>query len=365
MSRRALQKSVRLFRAFSEQTLRKSGPSQLGQDGVRALAALEEVLAGKRVLDGSLLQPLAAFSGLLARGKLPFEFRRSNFGDALLAVEEARVTSAAPRWDFVPSFSERTAERLGFDALPQGIDQIERGNRAGWQAHAEENKRFILAAAEQASPAGYAVVVGAARAYDLPLAEIAARFPRLILTDLSLQAMEETVRQHVPEALRERVTLERYDLTGSSEQFVRELDAAVAGAKSLALAERALLELCTSYDTPASLARLCSAPDAASFAVSSMVLSQLGVGYKAYAARCFRERGWDEQRALQAPLEPALSLLGCYVEQHHVQALLDQAALAVLTSDVNASDVRALADGTVEPQGEPLEQLSVERLHER
>src|SRR6188474_2374837 len=85
------QKSVRMFRKFSEETLRRRGGNQLGREGVAALLAIESVLSGERLFDGSLLEPLAAFTNLLQSSQLPPEFGAYSFGDALIAIEEAHA----------------------------------------------------------------------------------------------------------------------------------------------------------------------------------------------------------------------------------------------------------------------------------
>lgn len=257
------------------------------------------------------------------------------------------------------------AERLGFDAVLTGIDRLEQENQAGWQQHGEASSRFILAAADRASRRDLVVVAGGARAYDVPLAELADRFERVVVTDVSAGAAEATVRAHVSERRHSRVRVERFDLTGSYNPFVAGVDAAMEKARNVGDAERAIVDFCTTYDTPSSAVRLSSESEQADLAVSCMVLSQLGVAFKSYVEKCFGERAWDRGRVKRAPLEPALSTLGCLVEQHHVAALLGHSSLAVLVSDVSASVVVARADGSIEPKGEPQEQLSVEALCDR
>src|SRR5687767_4399505 len=103
MSRVGFHKSVRMFRKFSEETLRRSGGSPMGREGVAALAAFDAVLKGERLLDGTLLEPLAAFTSLLQSAQLPPEFGNYSFGDALLAFEEAHAElrqNDEQRWEF-------------------------------------------------------------------------------------------------------------------------------------------------------------------------------------------------------------------------------------------------------------------------
>ena len=125
----------------------------------------------------------------------------------------------------------------------------------GWKQHGDANAKFILAAADRVARRDLVVVAGGARAYDVPLAELAERFERVVVTDVCAEAAEETVRQRVPEGRRSRVRVELFDLTGSYNQFVAGVDAAVAGAKNVGDAERALSDLCGTYDTAASVVR--------------------------------------------------------------------------------------------------------------
>jgi hypothetical protein len=364
MSRRALEKSVRMFRTMCEDTIRKGGSTPLGAKGVESLLALEDVLASKRRFDGALLKPLAAFAHLLSSGQLPPGFARLNLGDAIMAVSEV-TAHEAPRWSFDPALAPTVAARLGYDDVISGIDRLELENRAGWKQHGEANARFILAAADRVPRRDLVVIAGGARCYDVPLAELAERFERVVVTDVCAGAAEEMVRERVSESRRARVRTELFDLTGSYNQFVSGVDAAVERAKNIGEAERAIVELCGTFDTPSSAARLSSETAEADLAVSSMVLSQLGVAYKSYVAQRFAERGFAREKVKQPPLELALSALGSMVEQHHIAALLAQSKLAVLTSDVSASALVARSDGSIEPKGEPQEQLSVDALCDR
>src|SRR6478735_6217097 len=108
MSRRALEKSVRMFRTLCEDAIKRGGSTPLGAKGVESLLALEDVFAGKRRFEGSLLKPLAAFAHLLSSGQLPPGFARLNFGDAMMAVSEV-VAREAPQWPFDPVLAPAVA----------------------------------------------------------------------------------------------------------------------------------------------------------------------------------------------------------------------------------------------------------------
>jgi len=375
MSRHDFEKSVRMFRKFSEETLKRRGGGPMSREGVVALQAIEAVLRGERKLTGSLLEPLAALTSLLQSGQLPPEFGHFNLADAILAVEEASAQAnetAEQRWEFTPELSDPVAARLValgcWEHHDRGAaDNAEAGGKThagGLRAHLEESRRLILEAASRAT-SGNAVVVGAGRAHGVPLAELAQRFQRVTLNDVRTATLEETVRAEVPEALRERISIERYDLTGSYEQFVKEVEERIGASTSPPDAEHALVELAESYDVGAGSAGISGPEGTASFAVSSMVLSELGAGFPLHVARCFSERGWELASPPSAALNDALALLTCIVQQHHVYALLRRAELAVLITGVSEAPLRVLSDGRLEASGDPRELLAVERLSER
>jgi hypothetical protein len=360
MSLVGVQKSVRMFRKFSEETQRRRGGSELGRDGVAALVALEAVLDGKRLFDGTLIEPLAAFTNLLQSAQLPPDFGDYGFGDALLAIEQAHAQireGAAQRWEFATELSAEGAARLrDFWTKPEAGDPD--------REHGITLRRFVLAAAHGAAT-GCALVCGALAAPELPLAELAARFDRLILNDLDLQALEELVRRAVPEQHRERVQLERYDCTGSYLQLEAGVAAAVDAAITPADAERTLLELLRSYDVGAGSAGITNTEGSPDLAISAMLLSELGRGYGPCISRALTRRGWDAELPLRRPLLPALALQSRLVEQHHIQALLRRARSAALVSAVSQVTLTTLPSGQDAAQGEPHDLLSVEHLAER
>lgn len=355
MSRVGFHKSVRMFRKFSEETLRRSGGSPMGREGVAALAAFDAVLKGERLLDGTLLEPLAAFTNLLQSAQLPPEFGNFSFGDALLAFEQAHAElrqNDEQRWEFAP--------QLPAEKLPALL--------ASWREPAPPAAppgltECVLEAMVAAKP-GAAVVVGALRA-PLPLAKLASHFERLTLNDLDLPALEELVRREIPEALRGKVRLERYDLTGTYVAFADGVTTAVTKAGDHADAERALLELLQSYDVSAGSAGLTEAEGRADLAVSALVLPTLTRGYGACIAEALAARNWDPTSVARPPLAPALALLSRLVEQHHIHALLRRAERALLASAVSEVELGGETARPGRAAGEPRDLLGVERLAER
>jgi hypothetical protein len=351
-----------MFHKFSDETLRRRGGDQAGREGVEALAAIEAVLKAERLFDGTLLEPLAAFTNLLQSSQLPPDFGDYSFGDALLAIGDAHAElrqNAEQRWEFEPELTDEAAATLALPAVSAGpVASASRGE------HASKLGRFLLEAA-QAAEAGPALVVGALAAPELPLAELAARFERLTLSDLDLVGLEALVRRVVPEQHRSRIQLERYDLTGCYAAFARGVKEAVAAAGSLTDAEGAVAGLLESYDVGAGSAGLARSEDKPALAISAMVLSKLGHRFSAHIEEALAARGWDALAANRAPIAPALTFLRCLLAQHHIHALLRRAKSAALVSAVSEVVLTSDVGGQAPGASEPTDLLLVERLVER
>ena len=360
MSRSGFQKSVRMFHKFSEETMRRRGGDQAGQESITALATIATVLQGEQLFDASLLEPLAAFTNLLQSTQLPPDFGDYSFGDAILAIEEAHAElrqSAEQRWEFAPELTDEAVASLS-DFMPGPAVPSSAPD------HTAKLRRFVLDAAQKAEP-GSALVVGALACPELPLAELAARFQRLTLSDLDLPELEALVQSAVPEQHRERVKLERYDVTGSYSAFAAGVKESVDAAAGPADAAQRLASMLESYDVGSGSAGLSLAEEKPNLAISAMLLSGLGQGYSRCIQSALTARGWDPEGALREPLAPALELLRCLVAQHHVQALLRRAKSAVLISAVSEVELRGAPGGKGTPVSEPVDLLHVERLEER
>ncbi|HEY6079637.1 MAG TPA: hypothetical protein VIW29_12570 [Polyangiaceae bacterium] len=356
------QKSVRMFRKFSEEALRRRGGNQLGREGVAALMAIEAVLGGERLFDGSLLEPLAAFTNLLQSSQLPPEFGAYSFGDALLAIEEAHAEqrqNTDQLWEFAGELDSASAAQLAAFTPP------ELASGPADSAHATECSRFVLAAARSA-PRGRAVVSCALACDALPLAQLAEHFQKLVLSDLDLERLEALVRRSVPEPLRARIELERYDASGCYVAFAGGADQAVQSASSPGEAAQSLASLLKTYDVGAGSAGLTRAEGRADLAISALGLAGLGKGLASYVTQAYAARGWEAADALaENPLAPVLELLSRLLEQHHIQALLRRASGAVLLSGVSEVELALLDDGQSEALDEPRDSLGVEHLVER
>jgi hypothetical protein len=230
------------------------------------------------------------------------------------------IQDAALAWTFEPRVDARAYEFLGFAEASAGIARTQRENREGWWAHARRSKGFILDAAARAAQPRLAVVLGAGKAYDLPLAQLAERFERLVLIDIDAAALEATCAA----AIRDRgnVELRAMDVTGAMTRLADGIRSALEDPQA------GFEALCRSYRL-ASLPRF--AAERADLLVSGMMLSQLGLQAKLAAKRHYEARfGRPFPPSWAAPWDE----LEWKLQQDHIDSLAEQARLIVLSSDV-------------------------------
>jgi hypothetical protein len=295
------------------------------------LGRLQRVFHGHAPWTFELYQPLRAFCQAVVRLDAPDLPARIHFYDALWAIDEV---TTGEQWPCSGRISPETFAALGYAETSAGITRLEQRYSGAWREHAQNNRAFLLRASE-AVAGGSAIVVGAGKLYDIPLRELSERFSRLVLIDVDLDAMTESVERSGLEAeLRRRVALVQADVTGVNETFL-------ARAKRV-LAERTeddvyagVLRLLHSYRLPSPL-------DLAGLAglgrvdacFSSMVLSQLGTPLTALLRTRYAELFPRSQRFLQHELQVALGQFTHRVQHTHVRSLLDASPYVVVTTDV-------------------------------
>jgi hypothetical protein len=98
--------------------------------------------------------------------------------------------------------------------------------RLYWRSHVAHSHRRILEAADLAQGKAVAIVLGCGVGTEIPLAELARRFERLILVDLDGPSMIEALEQ-VPLELRSRVELRIMDVTSFAGPLMQRLTQAV------------------------------------------------------------------------------------------------------------------------------------------
>ncbi len=116
-------------------------------------------------------------------------------------------------WEYLTTPASSTARRLGYVTEVVALGARHRRQRQAWIPHVEAARRFVLDAASQAAP-GCALIAGSGRLIETPLAELAARFDRVVLADL-------VHPRPVRRAARRfgNVTLIEIDLTGVLERL--------------------------------------------------------------------------------------------------------------------------------------------------
>ena len=268
-------------------------------------------------------------------------------------------------WPFEPQVDAQAFAALGFAASSAGIARRQRDCREGWWAHAERSKAFIMNAAMRARKHGLAVVLGAGKAYDLPLAELAGGFKQVMLIDIDAAALADASAAAVRDsALRRRLELRALDLTGVTGRLVRGIQDAIAGAADAAAAEATFEELCGSYRL-AEPPRLVPGVERADLLVSALMLTQLALPAKLLARQLFEQRFGPVQPGADPRWVKAWNELDLRMQQDHIDALTAQADLAVLTSEVTHHVMARVPGGSDRPTGESWSLIGARTLDER
>ncbi|HEY5260364.1 MAG TPA: hypothetical protein VIJ46_06920, partial [Rhabdochlamydiaceae bacterium] len=96
------------------------------------------------------------------------------------------------------------------------VEDAQMATSPTYQGHFSRSKEAIIRAIEGMK--GTALIFGAGACHDIPLAELAGRFEKVVLLDADLTATEKAVAS-LPQDLQQKVALEQVDLTGIFEEF--------------------------------------------------------------------------------------------------------------------------------------------------
>ena len=321
----------------------EQGMSIRGQLDPRELEALAGVFAGHAPWDFALYEPLRAFAHALPRLALPDLPAPLTFGDVLLAIDELRAETT-PAWPTSPGVGARTRAALGYAGASAGITRLHEAHPRPWREHGRDNKAFLVRAAEVATVSSVAVV-GAGKLYDIPLAELVARFSRVVLIDVDGEALEQSVSEaELAPGARARVELVCADVTGINDTFLVGAEEVFACADEDEVVAR-LLAFLHRYRIAAPPRLFSEELGAVDVACSSMVLSQLAIPLNRHLEGRFQERFPQSQRFASPPVQVALGQFTQRLQLAHLRALLAAAPRAVLTTDV------AETFTAVDPQG--------------
>jgi hypothetical protein len=306
-----------------------------------------------------LYPKLRLFVQIVWRIELPPGVPTCTLGDALEGIAE--LDAVLPAWPFEPAVEPVTFRALEYAENAAGLDRAYRAHKAGWDAHGERSRRFIRGAVSAVEGRDVVWVLGAGRAYDLPLRELAERFQRVVLVDIDRRALEETVASAEP-SLRARLEPVAADVTGIASTWRARTLAAVREATDARDAAERLYALARGYvvaeEDPWRF--LGARPD---LIVSQMLLSQLNDPLERYQRRVYEERFGASPFDRHPGLRVANMLFAHRLQHDHVTFLRRHAAAAVLTSDV--AEQLAAPGGGPEPAGDELLLLGTYRLAER
>jgi hypothetical protein len=245
-----------------------------------------------------------------------------------------------------------------------GIGKAQRDHREGWWAHGQRNRSYIDETAARTAGRALAVVLGAGQAFDLPLADLARQFQKLVLIDIDGQALDETVAAVFPDpGLRSRLELRVLDLTGINGALVERLEALVAGATASDALD-GIERLCHGYRLAAP-PRLLPEGERADLLVSSCVLTQLAWPQRGFAERLYQQRFGRLRGATEERWARMWAELELKVQQDHFTALAGVAEVVALTTDVLSHVTVLDATGTERPSGEIVHALGVPTLDDR
>ena len=183
--------------------------------------------------------------------------------------------------------------------------------RLYWLSHVEHSHRRILEAADLAQGRAVATVLGCGAGTEIPLAELARRFERLILVDLDGPSMIEALEQ-VPLELRPRVELRVMDVTSFvaplMDRITRAVDASSTAAEAFGRFGGILAEL--RVGEPVAL-------PPSDLVLSSLLLSEIPRLPLTFAGRLVRARFGTEMLDAWDGSDPAFeSLVRLAIEDH-------------------------------------------------
>lgn len=160
--------------------------------------------------------------------------------------------------------------------------------------HVAQSRRMIAAAAASVPP-GQALVLGAGACTEIPLAELAARFERVVLCDIDAAAMQQGVADaKLDDEQRAKIELHTFDLTGLTEPLLAEIGSLLPRCEepaALIKGMAAILDAATPMPLPIE--------GRYELIVASCMLSQLHFGLTHGAASLFVQRFHEQTSALQ------------------------------------------------------------------
>ena len=326
----------------------------------RQLEQLQRVFDGRRRWSFDLYEPLRAFAHAYARLCSGQGLPPLNFGDALSALDAVLARERREPWTANGAPEAGALGALSFGDRSDNIGRAQSENRIGWAEHAHKNRSLIEQATKQL-PGRSALVLGAGKAFDLPLGLLAERYERLFLVDIDGAALEETAHRVLGDSLPPSVELVAWDVTGIARAWSTMVGSVVEGGGSEEQVREQLCAMLSSY-------RMSPPPlfgsGSVDTAYSCMVLSQLATPLTEYVISALELRFGPKNWTSDAKLGRAFAAFTHRVQHSHVQALLNCAQSVVLSSDVTERYTRLSKGGVEEPVSGELPLIGTERLDE-
>ena len=240
----------------------------------------------------------------------------------------------------------------GLEEFFETSGEIVRGTapetRLYWRSHLETSRERILHAADLAGRGEVATVLGSGLGMEIPLAELARRFERLVLVDLDGRSMLRSLHQ-VPRELRSRVELRIVDVTSFAGALIESIEHAIESSSSAVESHRRLGLILDGLETggPADLPR-------SDFVVSSLLLSEIPRYPFSYAAQAFEARfgvaiqTWERsdeffRRLAELAVDDHVQLLASLVEPEGVIYFSDTVARGLVQQSDDGAARRAVA----------------------
>ena len=298
------------------------------------VAAARAALAAGGALAAPAFDTLVRFASVMP-SLVPVGAPPYNLGDLMTALRWVPPVETAWTWSFQPAPDAAVLEKLEVRKTSRGLADNQRNNRDAWWAHSERNRGFVDDAAHlvESQSREVAVLLGVGPGSDLPLANIARLYDRVLLVDIDADQLRETAARVFPDPeTRARVVLLPMDLTGVNRSLVGRIDDIIDGTRAAADAVQAIAGLVRSY-------RLREGPQIlppalrADLMVSSCVLSQISWPQRRYASARLEARFGALDAQLGREWSQAWTEFELRVQQDHINALVGQADRVALTCD--------------------------------
>ena len=241
----------------------------------------------------------------------------------------------------------------GLDAFFERSGQVVRETapetRLYWRSHLDTSRQRIIEAAQLSGATKVATVLGSGIGMEIPLAELARRFDRLVLVDLDGHSMLYSL-QEIPREFRAKVDLKVMDVTTFASRVAEQIERAVEASSSAA-------EAFERFETILDGLRIGDAVPLpkSDFVVSSLLLSEIPRYPFSYAAQAVETRfgvalqTWgrsDEffRRLVHLAIEDHVLLLVSLVESHGVIYFSDTVAKGLVRRP-QGQEIRRVVEG--------------------